>query len=43
MMTAEGIMLLLEIIGTGLAGLLIVVCGLMFWALIRSADKNDWD
>jgi len=42
-MTAEGILTLLEFIGTGLAGLLILVCALMLWALVRSADKNDWD
>ena len=43
MMSAEGIITLLEIIGTGLAGLLILICGLMFWALIRSTDRDDWD
>ena len=40
MMTAEGIITVLEWIGSGLAGLLIVVCGLMFWQIIRSSDRD---
>jgi hypothetical protein len=33
MMTLEGLGTLLEWIGSGLAGLLMLVCALMFWAL----------
>jgi uncharacterized membrane protein len=43
MMTAEGIMMLLEWIGTGLVGLLILICALMFWGLIGSTNRDDWD
>jgi hypothetical protein len=43
MISAEGIATLLELIGTGLAGMLILICGLMFWTLIRSTDRDDWD
>jgi len=41
MTSAEGVLTLLEWIGTGLAGMLILICAIMFWALVRSTDRDD--